>query len=101
MDGEDTVLKRLPEGFEKGALELRPFIEKHNAMVGPRHVGRQRLLATTDEPHLEDRVVWSPHQTYRDEGHAHAGDAGNAMDTGSFDGLWKGHIRQDGGEAAG
>jgi hypothetical protein len=96
----DTILKRLAPHFQDLAAARRPFIRKGDPVVCQRHLAGHRHLAPVDQPHIRDRVVWGATGARRDERRAVAGEAGDTMDAGGFDGLREGHIRQDGGESA-
>jgi hypothetical protein len=46
------------------------LIQKENAIVGQRHLARQRHLSAADQPHIGDGVVRGPEWAGRDEGGA-------------------------------
>ena len=53
----DAVLNRLTQDLEHMTTKLRPFIQEEDAVVGQRHVARQRHLAPTDQPDIRDGVM--------------------------------------------
>jgi hypothetical protein len=95
-----TLLERLAEHFEDMAPEFREFVQEAHARVRQRHLARQRDLTAADPPHIRDGMVRGAKRPPGDQGGAGAGEAGDAMNTGGFDGFGQAHRRQDGGQAA-
>ena len=46
----ETLLARLAQDLEDMAAELGPFIREEHAVVGQRHLARQRHVAPGDPP---------------------------------------------------
>jgi hypothetical protein len=82
------------------AFELRQFIQEAHAVVRPRHVPGQRHLAAAEQPDIRDSVMGGAKGARGDQGGAVAGEDGDAVDAGGFNGFGQGHRRQDGGEPA-
>src|SRR5262245_27793081 len=57
----ETLLERLPQDLQDMAAALGQFIQAAHAVVGQRHLARQRHLAAADEPHIRDGVVGARH----------------------------------------
>ena len=53
----ETLLERLAQDLEHLAAKLLPFIQEEHAVVGQRHVARQRHVAPTDQPDIRDGVM--------------------------------------------
>jgi hypothetical protein len=51
----DTLLQRLAQDFEHVVAELRPLVQKEDAVVRPRHFARHRHLAA-DQLHIGNRL---------------------------------------------
>jgi hypothetical protein len=69
------------------AAELGPFIQEEDAVVGPRHLARQRHVAPADQSRIGDGVMGGATQPGRDQGRAVAGAAGDAMEARGLDGF--------------
>src|SRR5688500_13063900 len=54
---ENTILERLAQHFEHMPLALGELIQKQHAMVGQRHLARQRHLAAADQAHVRHGVM--------------------------------------------
>ncbi len=87
----ETLLDRLAEDLQDVAVELWPFIQQEEAVVGQRHLAWHRDLATPDQPHIRDRVVGGTERAGRHDGGAVAGEAGDAVNAGGLGGFWEGH----------
>jgi hypothetical protein len=61
--------------------------------------GHRHVLAP-DQPDIGDGVMGGEKRPRRDQRRAVAGEAGDAVDAGGFDGFGEGHCRRDGGEPA-
>jgi hypothetical protein len=83
----DTILQGLAQDPDDVAAELRPFIQKKDAVVRQRHVARQRHLAPADQPDIRDGVMRGTTRMGRDQGGAVAGAAGDAVEVRGLDGL--------------
>ena len=66
------------------------LIEKEHAIVGQRDFAGHRHLPAPDQPLIRDGVVGGATRPGRDERGAGAGEAGDAMDAGGFDGFGEG-----------
>jgi hypothetical protein len=94
----DTLLKRLAQDLEDMTAELAEFIQEERLVVGQRHFARHEDVSAANQPHIRDDVMRGAKRTGGDQGRAVAGEAGDAVDTGSLKGLGEGHRRQNGGE---
>ena len=56
-DRHAIFLERLPEHFQRAAVELGQFVEEQNAVMGERDLARGRGAAAADQSRLADRVV--------------------------------------------
>jgi hypothetical protein len=98
---DDSLFERLAEHLEDLTPALRAFVQEAHAMVRPRPLARQRDLATPDQPHIRDGMMWGATWPAGDQGRAPAGEAGDAMDARGLKGLGEGHRREDGRAVAG
>jgi hypothetical protein len=94
----DTLLERLPQDLKDVAAALGPCIQEEHAMVGQRHLARQRHLAATDQPRIRDGMMRGTKRAGCDHCGAVAREASDAMDARGLKSLGEGHRRQDGGE---
>jgi hypothetical protein len=92
LSPDDAFLERLSRDLQERALALEHLIQQQETMVGQRHVTRHRHVAPTDQPRLRDGVVGGATRAGRDQPHAVAGEAGNAVDPRGLNGLSQAHI---------
>jgi hypothetical protein len=52
----DALIERLAQDLEDLAAEFGPFIQQEHAVVGQRHLARQRHMAPADPPRVRDGV---------------------------------------------
>jgi hypothetical protein len=90
----ETLLERLPQDLEPMACERRELIEEEDAMRRQRHLPRHGDLAPTDHADVRDGVVRGATRLGGDNGGAGAGEAGDAVDAGGFEGFGQAHVRQ-------
>jgi hypothetical protein len=91
--GEDRLRERLPQDRQDMAAALGEFIQKAHAMVGQRHLTRHRHLTPADQPHIREGMVGRATRGGRDHHRAVAGEAGDAVEAHSLNGLGEGHRR--------
>jgi hypothetical protein len=94
----DALLEGLAQDLEDVAAELRPFIQKEDAVVGERHFARHRHLSPTDQPRIRDGVVGGAKWARRDQRRMLPGETGNTVHAGGLEGFGERHRRQDGAE---
>jgi hypothetical protein len=94
---DDTLLERLPQDLQDMAAALGPCIQAAHAVVGQRHLARQRHVAPADQPYIGDDVMRGAARAGRDQGRPGAREASDAIDTGGLKGVGEGRRRQDGG----
>jgi hypothetical protein len=79
----ETLLEWLAQDLKDMAAKLGQFIQEEHAMVGQRHVTRQRHVAPADQPRIRDGVVGRATRAGRDD--RRAGEAGDARAAGGVD----------------
>jgi hypothetical protein len=57
----ETLIERPARNLQDVAAPLGPFIQEEPAVVGQRHLARQRHVASADQPHLGDGVMGARH----------------------------------------
>jgi hypothetical protein len=90
--GCDTLLKGLTQNLQHVAAELRQFLQEENAMMRQRHLTGHGDVRAADQSHIRDGVVESATRASRDQRHAVAGAAGDAVDVHDVDGFRQRHI---------
>jgi hypothetical protein len=71
----NTLLERLAQDLKDMGAELGPCIQEQHAMVGQRHLARQRHVAPADQPRIRDRMMGRATWAGRDPRRAVAGEA--------------------------
>jgi hypothetical protein len=98
---ENTRLERLTQHFKPMPRALGELIEEEHTVVGPRHLTRHGDLTAADQPHIGNGLVGGATGPGGDARGAPPGEAGDAMDAGSVEGLGQGQIRKHGGQLPG
>ena len=100
-DGHLSVLQWLAQGLQRGFIELRQLVQKQNAVVGQGDLSGTGNASAAGQRHRRGGVVGTAegpgvHQRISGVGHARHG-----INFGGLQRLFTGHIRQNGGQAAG
>lgn len=61
---DPTVFERLAQRLECASSKLRDLVEKQDSVVGEANLSRPRLLATSDERDVAERVMWCAKRPY-------------------------------------
>ena len=100
-DGHFPVLQGLAQGLQGVPLELRQLIEEQHAVVGQGDLPRVGRSTAAGQGHGGHRVVGRAEGAVGQQGMAAVGQAGGGVDLRGLQRLLPGHVRQDGGQAAG
>jgi hypothetical protein len=100
-DGHHAVLEGLTKDLKDVAGEFGKLVEEEQTVVGERDFAGARDHAATDEAGVGDGVVWGSEGSVGNETLVAIEDAGNRVNLGGFQSLFKAQGRQDGGEALG
>ena len=100
-DGDFPVLDGLAQHLHGILAELRQLVQEEHPVVGQGYLPRPREGPASRQGHGGDGVVGAPEGTAQEEGVLSVGHTRHGPDLGGLQGLPPGHVRQDGGQAAG
>ena len=100
-NGDGAVFEGLAEDLEDVAGELGELVEEEQAVVGEGDFAGAGDHAAADEAGVGDGVVGRAEGTMRDEAGVFIEDAGDGVDLGGLEGLFKAERGEDGGKALG
>ena len=76
----EALLEQLAQDLEHMAARLGPFVQEEGAVVGQRHVARQRHLAPADQPRIRDGMMGGGTRAGCDRRGAVAGEAHDTVE---------------------
>ena len=94
-DGHLAVFERLAQDFERGAFELRQFVEEEHAVVREADLARLGIGAAADESGVADRVVRRAEGPPAEERRIRRKQSEHGVDLAGLERLLLGHRRQD------
>jgi hypothetical protein len=94
-----TVFQWLTHDLEHVARKLWQFVQEQDAIVRQRDLARTRNGSAANESSVGNRVVRRAKRAHADQSSAGIEHAGNTVNLGGLEGLFKGERRQDRGHA--
>ena len=98
-DRDPSVFQRLTECFGDRFGQFGHFVQEQNAVVGKGDLPGAGIGTAADHPHVTDRVVRGAEGAVADQ--VIFEQTHDRVDLGGFQGFFKGHVGQDGGDPLG